>query len=160
MTFLEFFEALIGCAVVFSTEAVVKDPTTPRPSTVITPEQSMYSIPVSPSRMTSQVGMDGGESQAPGTPHQGTGSPESASPTRAVSSVDGVTKTLDPPKPGEVQQSISNVTGASENGGCGTSRQSVKGQLLDLSKIRYKFRSGKRFFFLKKSYFSNKIKSH
>jgi hypothetical protein len=63
----------------------------------------------------------------------------------SVSSVDGVTKTLDPPKPGEVQQSISNVTGASENGGCGTSRQSVKGQLLDLSKIRYKFRSGKRF---------------
>lgn len=106
MTFLEFFEALIGCAVVFSTEAVVKDPTTPRPSTVITPEQSMYSIPVSPSRMTSQVGMDGGESQAPGTPHQGTGSPESASPTRAVSSVDGVTKTLDPPKPGDVSSTL------------------------------------------------------
>lgn len=96
MTFLEFFEALIGCAVVFSTEAVVKDPTTPRPSTAITPDQSMYSIPQSPSRMTSQVGLDGGESQAPGTPHQGTGSPESVSPTRAVSSVDGTTKTLDP----------------------------------------------------------------
>lgn len=93
MTFLEFFEALIGCAEVFSTEAVVKDPTTPRPSTVITPDQSMYSIPQSPSRMTSQV--DGGESQAPGTPHQGTGSPESASPTRAVSSVDNTVKQSD-----------------------------------------------------------------
>ncbi|XP_052066462.1 radial spoke head 10 homolog B-like [Mytilus californianus] len=127
MTFLEFFEALIGCAVIFSTEAVVKDPTTPRPSTAITPDQSMYSIPQSPSRMTSQVGLDGGESQAPGTPHQGTGSPESVSPTRAVSSVDGAAKTVDP-KPDGVQQSLSNVTGVSENGGGATSRQSVKGE--------------------------------
>lgn len=55
MTFLEFFEALIGCAEVFGTEAVVKDPTTPRPSTVMTPEQSMFSIPVSRSRLDSQV---------------------------------------------------------------------------------------------------------
>lgn len=55
MTFLEFFEALIGCAEVFVTEAVVKDPTTPRPSTVMTPEQSMFSIPVSRSRLDSQV---------------------------------------------------------------------------------------------------------
>jgi len=55
MTFLEFFEALIGSAEVFVTEAVVKDPTTPRPSTVLTPEQSMFSMPVSPSRMASQV---------------------------------------------------------------------------------------------------------
>lgn len=55
MTFLEFFEALIGCAEVFVTEAVVKDPTTPRPSTVLTPEQSMFSIPVSRSRLDSQV---------------------------------------------------------------------------------------------------------
>ena len=55
MTFLEFFEALIGCAEIFATDAVVKDPTTPRPSTVMTQEPSVYSMPASPSRMTSQV---------------------------------------------------------------------------------------------------------
>ncbi|ESO83241.1 hypothetical protein LOTGIDRAFT_176258, partial [Lottia gigantea] len=53
MTFLEFFEALIGCAEIFVTEAVVKDPATPRPSTALTQDQSMYSIPVAPSRLTS-----------------------------------------------------------------------------------------------------------
>ena len=36
MTFLEFFEALVGCAQVYVTESVVKDPTTPRPSTTMT----------------------------------------------------------------------------------------------------------------------------
>lgn len=55
MTFLEFFEALIGCAEIFATDAVVKDPTTPRPSTVLTQDPSVYSMPASPSRMTSQV---------------------------------------------------------------------------------------------------------
>ncbi|XP_072170323.1 radial spoke head 10 homolog B-like isoform X2 [Diadema setosum] len=35
MTFLDFFEAVIGCAMYFVTEEVIKDPATPRPSTVI-----------------------------------------------------------------------------------------------------------------------------
>lgn len=56
MTFLEFFEALVGCAQVFVTEAVVKDPNTPRPSTAITREQSYLSVPASQSRMQSQAG--------------------------------------------------------------------------------------------------------
>ena len=56
MSFLEFFEALIGCAEKYVTEAVVKDPNTPRPSTSITKDESMFSIPGSPSRLTSQVG--------------------------------------------------------------------------------------------------------
>ncbi|KAH3850317.1 hypothetical protein DPMN_092726 [Dreissena polymorpha] len=55
MCFMEFFEALIGCAELYVTEAVVKDPSTPRPSTGITKDESMYSIPNSPSRLTSQV---------------------------------------------------------------------------------------------------------
>ena len=55
MTFLEFFEALIGCAEKYVTLAVVKDPSTPRPSTSVTKDESMYSIPGSPSRLTSQV---------------------------------------------------------------------------------------------------------
>ncbi len=36
MTFLEFFEALVSCAEVFVTESVLRDPTTPRPSTTTT----------------------------------------------------------------------------------------------------------------------------
>ena len=56
MTFLEFFEALVGCAQVFVTEAVVKDPSTPRPSTGMTREQSYMSVPASQSRMQSQAG--------------------------------------------------------------------------------------------------------
>lgn len=55
MTFLEFFEALVGCAEVYVTEAVVKDPNTPRPSTTLTQEQSLLSMPASPSRGISQV---------------------------------------------------------------------------------------------------------
>ncbi|CAH1773311.1 unnamed protein product, partial [Owenia fusiformis] len=58
MTFLEFFEGLAGCAEVFVTEAVVKDPTTPRPSTVLTAEPSMLSMPGSPSRGASQGAFD------------------------------------------------------------------------------------------------------
>lgn len=58
MSFLEFFEALIGCAERYVTEAVVKDPNTPRPSTSVTKDdQSMYSIPGSPSRLTSHVSL-------------------------------------------------------------------------------------------------------
>lgn len=55
MSFLEFFEALIGCAEKYVTEDVVKDPSTPRPSTSITKDESMYSMPGSPSRLTSHV---------------------------------------------------------------------------------------------------------
>ena len=55
MSFLEFFEALIGCAEKYVTLSVVKDPSTPRPSTSVTKDESMYSIPGSPSRLTSQV---------------------------------------------------------------------------------------------------------
>ena len=55
MTFLEFFEACIASAEVYVTESVVKDPNTPRPSTCMTPDQSMYSVPGTPSRLASQV---------------------------------------------------------------------------------------------------------
>ena len=57
MTFLEFLEGLVGCAEVFVTESVVKDPTTPRPSTTLTAEQSLVSMTGSPSRVASQVGL-------------------------------------------------------------------------------------------------------
>ena len=53
ITFLEFFEALVGCSEVFVTEAVAKDPATPRPSTTVTQEPSLISMP--PSRVASQV---------------------------------------------------------------------------------------------------------
>lgn len=53
MTFLEFFEALIGCAEIYATEALVKDPITPRPSTAMT--HSVYSVPACPSRVASHV---------------------------------------------------------------------------------------------------------
>ena len=58
MTFLEFFEALVGCAQVYVTEAVVKDPSTPPPSTAagMTREHSLMSVPASQSRMQSQTG--------------------------------------------------------------------------------------------------------
>ncbi|XP_041359048.1 radial spoke head 10 homolog B-like isoform X2 [Gigantopelta aegis] len=89
MTFLEFFEALVACAEVYVTESVVKDPGTPRSSTALTQEQSMYSCPASPSRLASQVGMDdGADSAAHITPHvsqRGSGSPD-LSPLRAQSS--------------------------------------------------------------------------
>jgi hypothetical protein len=55
MTFLEFFEALVGCSERYVTESVVKDPSTPRPSTILSREQSMMSLPMSPSRVASQV---------------------------------------------------------------------------------------------------------
>ena len=59
ITFLEFFEALVGSAEVFVTEAVAKDPTTPRSSTTVTQEQSLISMPMSPSRGASQVSGQG-----------------------------------------------------------------------------------------------------
>ncbi|PIK56756.1 putative radial spoke head 10-like B [Apostichopus japonicus] len=43
MTFLDFFESLIGCAMIFVTEEVVKDPNTPRPSTVASHTQTTFS---------------------------------------------------------------------------------------------------------------------
>ena len=58
MTFLEFFEALVGCAQIYVTEDVVKNPNTPRPSTTVTHDQSYISVPGSPSRMASQLGED------------------------------------------------------------------------------------------------------
>ena len=54
MTFMEFFDALIGCAEMFVTEAVVKDPSSTRPSTTLTQEHTM-SMPGSASRAVSNV---------------------------------------------------------------------------------------------------------
>ncbi|GFN95169.1 radial spoke head 10 homolog b-like [Plakobranchus ocellatus] len=97
MTFLEFFEALVGCAEVFVTESVVKDPNTPRPSTVLTHDQSMYSVPASPSRMTSQGNAEEGDgSLRQATPYHvsGAGSPTGrATPERNPSSVALTNKT-------------------------------------------------------------------
>ncbi|ELU11324.1 hypothetical protein CAPTEDRAFT_180366 [Capitella teleta] len=55
ITFLEFFETLVGCAEVFVTESVVKDPNTPRLSPSVTHEPSVISMPQSPSRVASQM---------------------------------------------------------------------------------------------------------
>jgi len=94
MTFLEFFEALVGCAEAFVTESVVKDPTTPRPSTGMTQDPSMYSVPASPSRMTSQGGIEeAAESLGKQTPFQGSGSPAPPSPGRNASSAALTNKT-------------------------------------------------------------------
>ncbi|KAK3611960.1 hypothetical protein CHS0354_011618 [Potamilus streckersoni] len=117
MTFLEFFEALIGCAEVFVTEAVVKDPTTPRPSTTMTrAEESMLSMGGSPSRITSQAGLD--EQSVPqGSPREG--SPETGSPGRAASSAGGTTKTggNGSSKVHENHPSVSNLTAVNSEGG-------------------------------------------
>lgn len=64
MTFLEFIEALVGCAQVFVTESVVKDPATPRPSTTLTQEHSILSATGSPSRQASQVNLEDGVDEA------------------------------------------------------------------------------------------------
>ncbi|XP_052776085.1 radial spoke head 10 homolog B-like isoform X2 [Mya arenaria] len=119
MCFLEFFEALIGCAERYVTEAVVKDPNTPRPSTSVTKDESLYSIPGSPSRLTSHGGLDE-QSVVQGTPRDAQ-SPETGSPTRAVSSADGTTKTGGEGTTSKHQllPSISNVTGAASDGGHG-----------------------------------------
>ncbi|XP_013404281.1 radial spoke head 10 homolog B [Lingula anatina] len=99
MCFLEFFEALIGCAQVYVTEAVVKDPSTPRPSTQLTQEQSMLSIPLSPGRAGSREQTeidDGEEEEGEGSQHHKSPSPETAATPvapRAVSSSGGTHKT-------------------------------------------------------------------
>nr|KAG5709598.1 hypothetical protein BaRGS_001648 [Batillaria attramentaria] len=96
MSFLEFFEALIGCAEIFATDAVVKDPTTPRPSTVLTQDPSMYSTPASPAHMTSQGGIieEGADSAVQQTPHHhSSGSPGPSEPARAPSSAADTVKT-------------------------------------------------------------------
>ncbi|XP_046357024.1 radial spoke head 10 homolog B-like [Haliotis rufescens] len=143
MTFLEFFEALVGCAQVYVTEQVVKDPSTPRPSTVMTHDQSMYSVPASPSRLTSQAGMDdSGDTVAQATPHHtphGGSNTPAASPSRAQSSGAGTAKTggegsskvIDP------QQSSSvNLGLTSDRGHQGTSQShhdSAKGDVTPLA---------------------------
>jgi hypothetical protein len=43
MTFLEFFEALIGCALKYMNSLSIHDSGTPRASTIITREQSFLS---------------------------------------------------------------------------------------------------------------------
>lgn len=94
MTFLEFFEALIGCAEIFATDAVVKDPTTPRPSTVMTQDPSVYSMPASPARFASQAaGEEGADSAVQQTPHQVSGSPGFSEANRAPSSTADTVKT-------------------------------------------------------------------
>lgn len=50
------------------------------------------------------MGIDGAESQGVVSPRQNTASPESQSPTRAVSSADGTTKNGEIAKPSEVGQ--------------------------------------------------------
>jgi hypothetical protein len=96
MTFLEFFEALIGCAEIYATDAVVKDPSTPRPSTCMTQEPSVYSMPASPSRLASQAGDEGAGSAEQPTPHHTGASPVLATDAtpRAPSSGAGTVKTM------------------------------------------------------------------
>ena len=56
MTFLEFFEALVGCAEIYVTAAVVQDPITPHQSIPVTPAiHSVLSSNGSQSRQPSQV---------------------------------------------------------------------------------------------------------
>ncbi|KAK6188921.1 hypothetical protein SNE40_004999 [Patella caerulea] len=127
MTFLEFFEALIGCAEIFVTEAVVKDPATPRPSTALTHDQSLCSIPGAPSRLTSQGCVDDVADSIQPTPQLETSSGV-ASPTRAQSSIATTktgeisNKTLDGQQPSsnnmpavDGNQNVSNVPDASKD---------------------------------------------
>lgn len=103
MTFLDFFEALIGCAMIFVTEEVVKDPNTPRPSTVVSHTQTSYSTV---SRATTSRASQNPESEDPGSqgPHSShhgsvldaSGSPRanngsSSAVTRKESVVDALT---------------------------------------------------------------------
>ncbi|XP_033125967.1 radial spoke head 10 homolog B-like [Anneissia japonica] len=87
MTFLEFFEALIGCAVVFVTEEIVKDPTTPRPSTTISnAAQSSYatSTPASASRASQLEDDEQGITGVNSPPHSSMSPP--MSPAQRVAS--------------------------------------------------------------------------
>ncbi|KAK7100769.1 radial spoke head 10 homolog B-like isoform X2 [Littorina saxatilis] len=122
MTFLEFFEGLIGCAQIFATDAVVKDPTTPRPSTVLTQAASVYSMPALPSRVPSQVGMDEvvelaiqqtqhHPGMSPGLPSETPRAPSSGAATIKTAREEGSTK-------GEGHTSMGNMlTTGSENVG-------------------------------------------
>lgn len=93
MTFLDFFEALIGCAMIYVTEEVVKDPTTPRPSTVVSHTQTSYSTT---SRATTSHESQNAESEDPGSQglassHHGSIA-EGASPRGNEGSVSAVTR--------------------------------------------------------------------
>ncbi|XP_071807191.1 radial spoke head 10 homolog B-like isoform X1 [Asterias amurensis] len=96
MTFLEFFEALIGCAMIYVTEDIVKDPTTPRPSTVISHTHSSYSGTTGASASRASQPLDDSEEQGttgPGSPHHTGGTSESMSPgPRIASSLDATNK--------------------------------------------------------------------
>ncbi|XP_077991620.1 radial spoke head 10 homolog B-like [Glandiceps talaboti] len=92
MVFLEFFEALIGCSVVFVTEDLLKDPNTPRPSTVMSHMQTSYSGTTQATSRASGILEDNADDQGTtggGSPQRTTLSPETSSPQlRAVSSAD------------------------------------------------------------------------
>ena len=95
MTFLEFFEALVGCAETYVTESVVKDPSTPRPSTILTAgDQSEDQSIMSPSHAASNADDDEEEEESDGGTPQNATTPETSSPvgTRGASSVDMATK--------------------------------------------------------------------
>ncbi|GFS01954.1 radial spoke head 10 homolog B-like [Elysia marginata] len=132
MTFLEFFEALVGCAEVFVTESVVKDPSTPRPSTVLTHDQSMYSVPASPSRMTSQGNVEEAEgSVRQATPYvSGAGSPTGrATPERNPSSIAMTNKTGgdESNKAGEATGGAADGHGTTKSSHHGSARQDLPG---------------------------------
>ncbi|XP_070555862.1 radial spoke head 10 homolog B-like [Ptychodera flava] len=93
MTFLEFFEALIGCAEVYVTEEMLKDPNTPRPSTVMSHVHTSFSTTTqaSASRASGIIDdtNDDQNTTGGGSPQRMTMSPETGSPQlRAVSSAD------------------------------------------------------------------------
>ncbi|XP_006814467.1 radial spoke head 10 homolog B-like, partial [Saccoglossus kowalevskii] len=98
MTFVEFFEALIGCSVVYVTEDLVKDPNTPRPSTVMSQVQTSFSTTTqaTASRASGILDENADEQGTTGavSPAQRQNiSPETVSPQmRAMSSVDLIHK--------------------------------------------------------------------
>nr|XP_054772682.1 LOW QUALITY PROTEIN: radial spoke head 10 homolog B-like [Lytechinus pictus] len=91
MTFLDFFEAVIGCAMYYVTEEVIKDPTTPRPSTVISnhTHTSYSSTTHGSTSRTSHHNDDGDETASPRTSNYG------SPPLRAMSSSEVVRKASD-----------------------------------------------------------------
>lgn len=60
MTFLEFFEALVKLADVYVTEAVLKDPATPRPSSGVTGQSQSYAASAAGGATTGAGGGGGG----------------------------------------------------------------------------------------------------
>ena len=106
MTFLEMFEALVGCAEWYVTEAVMNNPQTPRPSTLLTQEPSMMSLSASASRGPSLLVVeDESETESP--------QPRSASQMTA--------KTPDGSQKPEIH--LSNTTTVSEGGAGNSSHQ-------------------------------------